>query len=243
MINSKSLIDVARFLTPSIVKKPLKKFYHQYLISSFSLNFLDKKMQKYLVKDNGYFIEIGANNGVDQSNTYLLELKKNWKGILVEPSPNKFFECIKNRSSKNKFYCNACVSFDYKEKYVPITYSNLMTISNELETDIENKDKHLKSSIKHLDKNETIIQFGAVAKTLTEILQESNSPKQIDFFSLDVEGAEISVLKGIDFNEYKIEYILVECRNIEKMQKFLTSKNYSLIKKMSNHDYLFSLNL
>jgi len=60
---------------------------------------------------------------------------------------------------------------------------------------------------------------------------------------LDVEGAEISVLNGIDFNEYKIEYILVECRNIEKMQKFLTSKNYSLIKKMSNHDYLFGLNL
>ena len=75
MINSKSLIDIARFLTPSIVRKPLIKIYRQYFISSFSLNFLDKKMQKYLVKDNGYFIEIGANNGVDQSNTYLLELK------------------------------------------------------------------------------------------------------------------------------------------------------------------------
>ena len=64
---------------------------------------------------------------------------------------------------------------------------------------------------------------------------------------MDVEGAEISVLKGIDFNEYKIEYILVECRDIEKMQKFLTSKNYSLIEKFTDSgegwdDYLFGLN-
>ena len=113
------MLHPARFVTSYLVAL---------LLSSFSLNFQDKKMLKYLKKQNGYFIEIGANNGIDQSNTYLLELKKNWKGILVEPSPNKFIECIKNRSSKNKFYCNACVSFDYKEKYVPITYSNLMTI-------------------------------------------------------------------------------------------------------------------
>jgi hypothetical protein len=128
MINSKSLIDISKFLIPIELKRIIKKNYLQYFRGSFSLNFQDKKMLKYLKKQNGYFIEIGANNGIDQSNTYLLELKKNWKGILVEPSPNKFIECIKNRSSKNKFYCNACVSFDYKEKYVPITYSNLMTI-------------------------------------------------------------------------------------------------------------------
>lgn len=242
MINRKSLTNISKFLLPIELRRIIKKNYLQYVRGSFSLNFLDRKMLKYLEKENGYFIEIGANNGVDQSNTYLLELKKKWRGILVEPSPNKFIECINNRSNKNKFYCNACVSFDYKETYVPIIYSNLMTISNELETDLKDKDKHLKSSMMHLDKNERIIEFGSIAKTLTEILQDSNAPKHIDFFSLDVEGAEISVLKGIDFNIYKIQYILVECRDIDKMQKFLSSKNYSLIEKMSMHDYLFELN-
>jgi len=185
---------------------------------------------------------MGANNGIAQSNTYLFELKKNWRGVLVEPSPNKFLECIKNRSSNNIFFCNACVSFDYKERYVPIIYSNLMTFSSELESDLDCKDEHFKNSIKYLDKAERTFEFGAVAKTLTEILHEANAPKHIDFFSLDVEGLELSVLKGIDFNEYKIEYILVECRNLEKMQKFLHSKNYSLVEKMSEHDYLFVLN-
>ena len=242
MIN-KSLKDIVKFFIPINLRKIIKKIYFQYFISSFSLDFLDKKMQKYLVKDDGYFIEIGANDGVSQSNTYLLELKKNWKGILIEPSPNKFFECVRNRSNRNKFYCNACVSFDYKDKYVPIKYSNLMSISNGLETDLINKEEHFNSSLKFLDKNEKIIEFGAVAKTLTEILQQSNAPKNIDFFSLDVEGSEISVLRGIDFNEYQIKYILVECRDIEKMNKFLTSKNYTLMEKMSHHDYLFGLNL
>jgi len=37
------------------------------------------------LKYNGYFIEIGGGNGVDLSNTYLLEKKYKWKGIICEP--------------------------------------------------------------------------------------------------------------------------------------------------------------
>ena len=59
------------------LKKQFHRIYRRYFRLSFSLNYLDRKMQKYLDKENGYFIELGANNGVDQSNTYLLELKKN----------------------------------------------------------------------------------------------------------------------------------------------------------------------
>lgn len=37
-------------------------------------------------KRNGFFIEFGASNGVDHSNTYLLEKRFNWRGILAEPA-------------------------------------------------------------------------------------------------------------------------------------------------------------
>jgi len=37
-------------------------------------------------KKNGYFIEIGAGNGIDLSNTFLLEKKYKWKGIICEPN-------------------------------------------------------------------------------------------------------------------------------------------------------------
>tara|TARA_B100001964_G_C14239456_1_gene604201 strand:+ start:290 stop:670 length:381 start_codon:yes stop_codon:yes gene_type:complete len=37
-------------------------------------------------KKNGYFVEFGATNGFDISNSYLLETKFNWKGIVAEPA-------------------------------------------------------------------------------------------------------------------------------------------------------------
>jgi FkbM family methyltransferase len=232
-----------KFLLPSILSKYFVYFYRYYLQKSFSSNSLDLKMQKYLVKDNGFFIEIGANNGIDQSNTFLLEIKKNWRGVLVEPSLNKFFDCVNIRSKNNHFFCNACVSFDYKEMFVPMVYADLMSVSKGLETDLVDINEHLRKSVDlYLNKNEQQIEYGARAKTLTKILQEAKAPRDIDFFSLDVEGSEINVLKGLDFEEFKIKYILVECRDFEKMENFLNSKKYTLLEKMTFHDYLFCLN-
>ena len=59
-------------------------------------------MLKYLNFNNGYFIEMGAHDGIHNSNTYYYEKNKNWTGILIEPSFNYKF-LIKNRSNKNKF--------------------------------------------------------------------------------------------------------------------------------------------
>jgi len=74
---------------------------------------------------------------------------------------------------------------------------------------------------------------------MNDILKASSAPKNIDFLSLDVEGAELEVLKGIDFNEYSFKYILVECRDINELETFLNKSGYRLIEKFSFHDYLF----
>jgi hypothetical protein len=83
------------------------------------------------------------------------------------------------------------------------------------------------------------LQFGAPAKTLTSVLESSKSPTNIDFMSLDVEGAELAVLSGLDFDRYVIKYILVECRDIDRISDFLESFNYKMIDQLSYHDYLF----
>jgi hypothetical protein len=93
----------------------------------FGLNNLDQKIEKYLDFDNGFFVELGANNGIEQSNTLYFELFRGWKGVLVEPTPHNYLNCRKVRSPMTNVFCNACTSFDYKEKFVEIIYSNLMT--------------------------------------------------------------------------------------------------------------------
>jgi hypothetical protein len=70
-------------------------------------------------------------------------------------------------------------------------------------------------------------------------LVKANAPSLIDFLSLDVEGAELDVLKGIDFTKYNFKYMVIECRDINKMDTFLTKLDYTLEKKITHHDYLF----
>ena len=67
----------------------------------FSLNQLDRKLEKYVDYDNGYFVELGANDGVTQSNSLYFEKYRNWCGLLVEPTPQNFLKCRQNRSTRN----------------------------------------------------------------------------------------------------------------------------------------------
>jgi len=206
----------------------------------FSINQLDRQLEEYVNYDDGFFVELGANDGVSQSNSLYFEVKRNWRGVLIEPSPHNFLLCKEQRSNKNHIFCNACVSKDYKEKYVDIRYANLMSISQNLELDLNDKDAHIQSGEKFLSNSEEVFSFGAVAATLNSLLKKSNAPKEIDFLSLDVEGAELEVLKGIDFDEFTFKYMLIEVRDINRMENFLNNYGYKLEKQFSSHDYLFS---
>ena len=205
-----------------------------------ALNGLDKKLEKYIDYNNGYYIEIGANDGVSQSNTYYFEKERGWAGLLVEPVLHNFLKCQMHRSNRNNFYCGACVSFNYEKSYIKLLFSNLMTISLGQKNDISDPLSHAKKGQRYLQDGDKITEIMAPARTMTSLLDEFCAPNQIDLLSLDVEGAEIDVLKGIDHSKYRMKYILVECRNIQRMKKYLKSKKYLFVEKMSHHDYLFA---
>jgi FkbM family methyltransferase len=209
--------------------------------SRFSLNKIDLKLEKYINYNSGFYVELGANNGFKQSNTLFFEIKKKWQGVLVEAEPKNFLKCQRYRGKRNKIYNNACVSFDYKQKFVEMHYADLMTTSTKLDSDIKNIRNHLKSATDHLHKSNKTYIFRAKAKTLNEILLESKAPNLIDLMSLDVEGSEFEVLKGINFKKFQFKFILIESRKIERIQKFLRQYKYNLIDKFSHHDYLFAL--
>ena len=90
-----AIIKIKGFI-PLRIKTCLKKFrnFNGY-------NQLDVKMLDYINYKNGFFIECGANDGVNQSNTWYFEKKLNWHGILVEPVGNVFDKLKENRRKKN----------------------------------------------------------------------------------------------------------------------------------------------
>jgi FkbM family methyltransferase len=205
-----------------------------------SLNELDRKLEKYVDYDNGYFVELGANDGVTQSNSLYFEKHRRWRGLLVEPTPHNFLKCRKNRASRSRVFCAACVSFEFDQEFVRIAYSNLMSAPVNLESDITDPVAHAKLGERFLRDQEMVFEFGAVARTLNALLLTASAPALMDFLSLDVEGAELEVLKGIDHERFRFKYLLIECRDFARLNRYLEGHGYAFVEKLSGQDYLFT---
>ncbi len=200
-----------------------------------ALNDLDRKLAKYLNYRNGFFIEVGANDGYAQSNTYYLEKKLGWRGVLVEAVPELYQRCRKRRRRSHVFHC-ALVADAVAQPTVTMHFANLMSVvDGALRTD-EAQQEHLRTGleIQRLEKTYTI---DVPARTLTSILDEIDPPP-IDFFSLDVEGYELPVLQGLDLQRYRPKYILVEARFFDEVNAHL-QPHYELIEQMTHHDYFY----
>ncbi len=205
-------------------------------------NDLDIKLKKFLNKRNGFFIEIGANDGIHQSNTFYLEKNKNWSGLLVEPGKEAFSRLIKNRSKRNIFVNAACVPFYYDKDSITFNDYYLMGYTEAINSDNDLVDhkNHSIRYIKNTDQDHAIYSVPAI--DLNTILLENNAPRNIDFFSLDVEGEELSVLEGLDFRTFNIELLLIESRDLRRTTEFLNKKNMSLIEEYGSN-YLFKRNI
>jgi FkbM family methyltransferase len=168
---------------------------------------------------NGIYIELGALDGVFQSNTKWLQDELNWSGILIEPSPEKYKICFESRPNNKIFHC-ACVSFDYGEKTIKGDFNG-----------------HAMCSVggERL-KNKNLIEVPA--RTLQSVIDESGFEK-IDFLSLDVEGYEHNVLKGLDLSKKQIKYMLIEIYNKDKDNIFnhLSSNGYGFLENVTNFNH------
>lgn len=177
-------------------------------------------------KRDGFYLDVGSNDGRTASNTWHLERSLNWRGILVEPVLHLYFESRKVRSADNVFVNAACVDPDYSEPSLKMIYAGLMTISPDQSSfDAKN---HAAAGSKFISAHETTETIYVPAMTLNEILDNSSAPNEIDFMSIDVEGAEMPVLKGLNLEVWKPRVICIESIEDSEAHRHLEDHGYQL---------------
>lgn len=213
-------------------RRPLHEMVGSDRWSYLALNELDRKLQKYLDFDGGFFIEAGGNDGLSQSNSYWFERFRGWRGILVEAVPDQARLCRKNRPRAD--VVNAALVADDGTKSVRIKAARLMAFIPGARSPAE-EEIHLRNAMEVQQLIE-VPEIDVPATTLSAILEARGNPK-VDFFSLDVEGYEIPVLQGMDADRHRPRLILVETRDLDGVLQALKG-SYRPIDQLSHHDHL-----
>ncbi len=168
---------------------------------------------------NGYFVDIGAHDGVFLSNTYLLERRYGWSGICVEANPVNFERL---RRQRRAVCVNACL--DSVEQDVAFAPRGVMGGIVSPTTDI-----------RAAASGETI---SLRTRTLENVLREHRAPHEIDYLSIDIEGAEERVLGDFAFDAYSFTCITIE-RPSANLQEVLGHHGYVVIKSVPWLDYFY----
>lgn len=173
----------------------------------------------YKAKTDGFYIEIGAWDGIALSNTYALE-KLGWKGICVEPLVSRFNDLVKNR----KAHC--CDLAVYHTSDLDVFF------------DIEGDSGMLSGINVHIDahkytvnKNKKTVTVKTIS--LNDLLERYNAPNFIEYLSLDTEGSEFEILRTLNFNRWTFGLLDIEHNGIEPrrtmIRKLLLANGYEYI--------------
>ena len=183
------------------------------------MNNEDTAILKYFKdKKNGFYVDVGCYHPIHRNNTHLLH-KQNWSGINIDTS--QFSIDLFNYMRPKDLNYNCAIS-DKNENIKLFYQKELSQLST---TEKGQAESVFQGNIKEKEMQ---------AFTLDEVLNRDRYKKsKIDFLDIDVEGADLKVLKGLSFDKFKPELICIEIHEKEvelsEIYKFLVDKKYELI--------------
>jgi FkbM family methyltransferase len=166
-------------------------------------------------KRDGFFVEIGVGDGEYLSNTWILEKKYGWRGILAEP--NRTF-CESIRKARTAVLDDRAVWQASGEQLAFVDVDSMRELST-LQA-FQHSDSYAREGATYT--------VGTV--TLNELLATHGAPRDIDFVSLDTEGSEWDILRVFDFEKYRVRVFAIEHNysmdKLEKISALLAAHGY-----------------
>lgn len=227
-----SVIARTDFLSASLVNDPNKR-----LLDLLGVSEKNKKSQinqdlfallYFQFKRSGYFVEVGANDGYNLSNTLLLEAEYNWNGLLIEANP-KYEHSLKTRKANVEI----CAVSDQTGRVTFVDGGLYGGISHHLDKTHETKLVGAK-------------EISVYSTSITELLRKNSAPKIIDFISIDVEGCETTIVDQMFATNHPYEYLcgVIEVNrrksDIDYILEILQGNGYKVLPvKQTKHDIFF----
>ncbi len=182
----------------------------------------------------GYFIDSGAGDGVEGSNTKLLEEQYGWSGICVEPNAELFASLRRNRRCRCVNYClySREGAFEFYEG--AHWYGGIVEAFNATSLAVAREAVGVFSAQSRLP-DITVKQ----AQRPGTMLLEAGSPRVIDYWSLDTEGSELEILKSFPFDKYRVRVLTVEHNYFaarEPIRRFLEGLGYERVRLLGIDD-------
>ena len=150
-------------------------------------------------EEPGFFVEVGALDGLRFSNTYSFE-QKGWRGICIEAHP-EYVELLRENRPGSKCVFAAIGDFDGEVSFYMNKRGSLSTLDPSLELVFQDRFGGYFSGFE-----ETQIPM----KTLNTVLEQLDAPVPLDIVSIDVEGAEMRVLEGFDLAHFRPRVMVIE---------------------------------
>lgn len=167
----------------------------------YSQNGEDKWIVENLdIPEKGLIVEIGANDGIDSSNSLYFEQSRGWDAVCIEPDPDAYSNLTNNRNCKT---INCAIG----DQDGTITFFQHKTNSTLSGTGLgieENADR-LRDRFQQQSYNQVEVQI----RTFQSIIDQFDLPT-IDILSIDVEGAELQVLNSFDIDQAQPSIVIVE---------------------------------
>ena len=191
----------------------------------------DEYLEKNIFKGykNGFFMDIGAHDGISINNTLYFEKYNGWTGVNVEPIKSVYDNLVINRPGNININCTVCNNDGTADFIYNTGYTEMISgLKNDFDP------RHLTRLERELQQMGGTTQVIKVDTKKIETICKDNSISHINYLSIDVEGAEFDVIKSINFDSVFIDGIGFE-NNYEDTSipivKYLESKNYVVVHK------------
>lgn len=168
----------------------------------------------------GYFVEVGANEPRLRSQTWHLE-QAGWSGILVEPQPD-LVEALKTLRAARVFAV-ACSGPENAGHALPFYVAGPLSSLD-------------RAGMAPGATPEKVIDVPV--RTLDSILEEAQAPVGFDFLSIDVEGHEIDVLRGLSLSRWQPRLVMLEDHVADLTKhRFMIDAGYRIIRRYENNGW------